>query len=115
MELYIKEWTPTQDVLDSLQYALMGDSGSPGTPPVHGHNSNVLRQQAVENRLTTGTALTLTLVLMQPGQCWVVGEVLAEWGKTLLQITLHGMFFFLGWAWFVKVCSLTECFRCTRS
>lgn len=105
--LYMCEWSPTQDVMELLQYALMASTNGPSTPPstdadgapqprrpslvVTGKNSDEARQLIVEKHLASGTALTITLVLMQPGKCWVVGEVLAEWGKTLMQVTLAGV------------------------
>lgn len=104
--MYKCEWNPTPEVMELLQYALMASTNGPSTPPstdadgpaqirrpsmvVTGKNSDAARQHVVETHLASGTALTITLVLMQPGKCWVVGEVLAEWGKTLMQVTLAG-------------------------
>lgn len=106
VQMYLCEWRPTQDVMEMLQQALMASTNAPSTPPstdadgvaqprkpsmvVTAGKSDAARQQVVEMHLASGTALTITLVLMQPGKCWVVGEVLAEWGKTLMQVTLAG-------------------------
>ncbi len=91
VNLYIAEWAPTQDVLDSLHYALLNDSDDPGTPPATDVDVRHVRQHAIENKFVTDTALTLTLVLSNPGRCWVVGAVLEAWGKGALQLTLYGM------------------------